>query len=610
MVKYNISNFKKNIILLLCDTLIIIFSTSLAYTLRLEKIYPFWEIDVIIYLIFFSVFFLVFYFNNVYRILIRYFDYYSIKKIVKSIIYFQIILIIINLLIYKYIYFPRSVSFIAPIFIGILVILNRLIINFLINLDNFKKNLTNNILIIGINEHTVNLFNNIRQNPNYGTVKCFLDISEEYKKREINGVKIYKIQNLYQIIKSLDIKEIIIGTKGFKKLQKISLFKNLENFNIKIKDLANIKSNYKNLIKKSLEIKPSFYDIINRQKILVEKKILIKKIKNKNILITGGGGSIGSELIKEILNHNPKKIYALDNSEINLFNLLRDLKDKKIYNSKILTLILGDFGDIKFLNNQFDNKHLDEVYHAAAYKHVNFGEQNPYSMIKNNIFGTENIIKFSIDKKVKHFTFISSDKAVNPKSVLGYSKRFGEKLIQNLDFDKIHKNINFTIVRFGNVIGSSGSVIPIFLDQVSKGKSLTVTSRKAERYFMSISEAVQLVINASFFNNKGAKIYALDMGQQQNIYEIAKRIIRLSGNILRDKNNKNGNVKIKIIGLKKGEKLFEEVALGNNLKRTKHPKIMLCDEESKKENINHKLMKLKKILNKKLNVKTINKILK
>ena len=610
MVKYNISNFKKNIILLLCDTLIIIFSTSLAYTLRLEKIYPFWEIDVIIYLIFFSVFFLVFYFNNVYGILIRYFDYYSIEKIVKSIIYFQIILIIINLLIYKYIYFPRSVSFIAPIFIGILVILNRLIINFLINLDNFKKNLTNNILIIGINEHTVNLFNNIRQNPNYGTVKCFLDISEEYKKREINGVKIYKIQNLYQIIKSLDIKEIIIGTKGFKKLQKISLFKNLENFNIKIKDLANTKSNYKNLIKKSLEIKPSFYDIINRQKILVEKKILIKKIKNKNILVTGGGGSIGSELIKEILNHNPKKIYALDNSEINLFNLLRDLKDKKIYNSKILTLILGDFGDIKFLNNQFDNKHLDEVYHAAAYKHVNFGEQNPYSMIKNNIFGTENIIKFSIDKKVKHFTFISSDKAVNPKSVLGYSKRFGEKLIQNLDFDKIHKNINFTIVRFGNVIGSSGSVIPIFLDQVSKGKSLTVTSRKAERYFMSISEAVQLVINASFFNNKGVKIYALDMGQQQNIYEIAKRIIRLSGNILRDKNNKNGNVKIKIIGLKKGEKLFEEVALGNNLKRTKHPKIMLCDEEIKKENLNYKLLKIKNILNKRLNVEELNKILK
>ena len=231
-------------------------------------------------------------------------------------------------------------------------------------------------------------------------------------------------------------------------------------------------------------------------------------------------------------------------------------------------------------------------------------------MIKNNIFGTENIIKFSIDKKVKHFTFISSDKAVNPKSMLGYSKRFGEKLIQNLDFDKIHKNINFTIVRFGNVIGSSGSVIPIFLNQISKGKSLTVTSKKVERYFMSISEAVQLVINASFLNNKGVKIYALDMGKQLNIYEIAKRIIRLSGNILRDKKNENGNVKVKIIGLKKGEKLFEEVALGNNLKRTKHPKIMLCDEKIEKQNLKYKLEKLKNMLNKKINVKAINKILK
>ena len=600
MINYNLSNFEKKIILLLSDTFIIIFSISLAYTLRLEKFYPFWEINFIVYIIIFSIFFLTFYVNNVYQILIRYFDYHSIKNIIKSIIYFQIVCILINFLVYENIYFPRSVSFIAPIFIGIFVILIRVIISFLINSNNIKNNLINNILIIGINDQTVNLFNNIRQSTDYGIVKCFLDISGEYKKREINGVKIYKIRDLHKIIKSLNINEIIIGTKSFKKNERLSLFKKLENQNIRIKNLANIKEGYKNLIKKSLKIKPNFYDIIDREKIMVDKKILIKKIKSKSILITGAGGSIGSELTREIVKNSPKRIYALDNSEINLFNLLSNLKDHKINNVSKIIPVLGDCGDIEFLDSKFKNKNLDEVFHAAAYKHVNFGEQNPYSMIKNNIFGTENIIKFAINKKVKHFTFISSDKAVNPKSILGFTKKFGERLIKNFyEKNKTNKKTNFTIVRFGNVIGSSGSVIPIFLDQISKGRSLTVTSKKAERYFMSISEAVQLVINASFLNKKGVKIYALEMGNQINIYEIAKRIISLSGNTLKDKKNENGDVKIKIIGLKKGEKLSEEITLGQNLTNTSHPKIMECDERINTKNLGKDLLKMNKFLNKK-----------
>lgn len=219
-------------------------------------------------------------------------------------------------------------------------------------------------------------------------------------------------------------------------------------------------------------------------------------------------------------------------------------------------------------------------------------------MIKNNIFGTKNIIAFAINKKVKHFTFISSDKAVNPKSILGFSKKFGEKLIQNFfEKNKTNKKTNFTIVRFGNVIGSSGSVIPIFLDQISKGKSLTVTSKKAERYFMSISEAVQLVINASFLNKKGVKIYALDMGDQINIYEIAKSIIRLSGNTLKNKKNQNGDVKIKIVGLKKGEKLSEEITLGQNLTNTSHPQIMRCNERINTKNLDKELLTINEYLN-------------
>ena len=607
MKNYILSNFEKKIILFLIDAFVIFISVNLAFTLRLEKFYPFWEINIFVYTVFFSIFFIVFYLNNVYRILLRYFDYHSIKQIVISIIYFQIFLILINLLVYENIYFPRSVSFIAPILICIFIILSRLIISFIINIK-LKKN-NNNIMIIGVNNQTVKLVNNLRQNLDYGLVKCLLDESGKFKKRELNGVKIYKVSNLYSLIEKFNITEIIIGSKNFSKEKRITLFNKLENKNIRIKNI-DLKRFQNNIIEKSLEIKPSLFEVINRPKIVINKKIFSEQIRNKNILVTGGGGSIGSELTSEILKHKPKRLYIVDISELNLFNLIKRLKNEKKYNRKNLKIILGDCGDLNFLFNIFKNIKINEIYHAAAYKHVNFGEENPYSMIKNNVFGTKNIIDFSVQKNIKNFTFISSDKAVNPKSILGYSKKLGEKLIQNIKFSKLQKKINFTIVRFGNVIGSSGSVIPIFLNQIEKKQSLTVTNKKVKRYFMSISEAVQLIINASYYNTKGIKIFALDMGEQLNIYDLAKRLIYLSGYTLRKKSNPNGDIKIKIIGLKKGEKLSEELVLGNNLKKTKNQKIMLCDEEIKKENLNYKLLKIKNILNKRLNVKELNKVLK
>ena len=607
MKNYILSNFEKKIILFLIDVFVVFISVNLAFTLRLEKFVPFWEINIFVYIIFFSIFFIVFYLNNVYRILLRYFDYHSIKQIVISIIYFQIFSILINLLVYENIYFPRSVSFIAPILICIFIILSRLIISFIINIK--LKNNNNNIMIIGVNNQTVKLVNNLRQNLDYGLVKCLLDESGKFKKRELNGVKIYKVSNLYSLIEKFNITEIIIGSKNFSKEKRITLFNKLENKNIRIKNI-DLKRFQNNIIEKSLEIKPSLFEVINRPKIVVNKKIFSEQIRNKNILVTGGGGSIGSELTSEILKHKPKRLYIVDISELNLFNLIKRLKNEKKYNRKNLKIILGDCGDLNFLFNIFKNIKINEIYHAAAYKHVNFGEENPYSMIKNNVFGTKNIIDFSVQKNIKNFTFISSDKAVNPKSILGYSKKLGEELIQNLKFSKLQKKQNFTIVRFGNVIGSSGSVIPTFLNQIEKKQYVTVTNKKVKRYFMSISEAVQLIINASYYNTKGIKIFALDMGEQLNIYDLAKRLIYLSGYTLRKKSNPNGDIKIKIIGLKKGEKLSEELVLGNNLKKTKNQKIMLCDEEIKKENLNYKLLKIKNILNKRLNVKELNKVLK
>ena len=539
------------------------------------------EIDFKVHVLFIVVLIPIFYINNIYQILLRYFDYHSVNRIIKSTILGMLLLMPVNFFLYKVIYFPRSISIISITIISILLILHRIIINFIIS-RNFQLNKTdNNILIFGINKNIVDLIKNLRAIPSYGVIKGLIDNKDNiFNKRELNGIKIYRENELEHLIKKLSITEIIIGNNILKKKEFFNLFHKSEYKNIRLKNLSGIKNYIGKFITDSTFSQVSFFDIIDRPKIKVDKKILKKNINNKNILITGGGGSIGGELCIEILKNNPKKIFILEMSEINLFNIINKIKEKKIYNNKIVKPILGDCNDKFFLENYFQNIIIDDVYHAAAYKHVSFGEKNQYSMIKNNVLGTKTMIDFSVAKKVKNFIFISSDKAVNPKSILGFTKKFGEQIV----FDQLIKNknkikTNFTIIRFGNVIGSSGSVIPIFLNQIRQNKPLTVTHKKVKRYFMTISEAVQLVINASYLNKKGIKIYALNMGKQIYIKTIAERIIRLSGKTLKDSKNPKGDVPLKITGLQKGEKLSEEITLGNNLTKTNHPMIMECAEK-------------------------------
>ena len=587
-----LNSFKKKSFLIISDALIITLSLIISFSLRLEEIFFISDIDIKVYLIFFIIIFLVFFINNIYQILLRYFDFFSVKKIIISMLYCAVFIIPINFIFYKTFYFPRSISFIAPVVICILILVHRIFINFIINLNLKSNSRQNNILMIGLDKKNLDILKYIRQDKEYGTIKAIIDPRNLFKSRDFNGIKIYKSKELFSLVSQLNINEIIIG-KGLRKKQVSEIFNKYEKSNIRIKNLTDSKKSSELLDIITIS-NLSFFDVIDRPKKIVKKNILIKRIFNRNILVTGGGGSIGSELCLEILKFKPKKLYILEISEINLFNLLNKIKDKKGFDKKIVKPILGNCEDKTLLKKYFSSKKLDDIYHAAAYKHVGFGEENPYSMMKNNINNTSSLVDYAVEKKIKDFIFISSDKAVNPKSVLGYSKKIGEDLIQQHFVSKKNIKTKFTIVRFGNVIGSSGSVIPIFFKQLSNGQPLTVTSKKATRYFMSISEAVQLVINASYLNNNGVKIYALDMGSQINIYEIAKRIIRLSGKTLQDKDNPNGEVPIKIIGLKKGEKLKEEITLGKNLMKTSNEQIMLCNEKFFPKNLKKNLNFLKK----------------
>ncbi len=604
-----LSNFYKKIFLIVCDASIIFLSIILAYSLRLEKIYFFNEIEKEVFLIHFIIFFFIFYFTGIYKIVLRYFDNYSISKIIKSILLFQVILIPTNFLLYEIYYMPRSISFITPTAIGMMVLLHRIILNSLININKPKNNNKNRILIFGINDSTVSLLKNIRQFEVYGSVEGFVDTKNQYKKRDINGIRIFKKINLIKDIKKYKISEIILGPDSITKKEKEILFKNLSALSVRVVSMEQIDTYLPNLIHKNTESKINFYDIINRPQIKTNKNKIFKLIKNRNIVVTGGGGSIGGELCKQILTFKPKKLIILDSSEINLFNILNILKKEKNYDTKIIKTILGDCSDKSFLFKIFRNINIDYIYHAAAYKHVGFGEENPYSIIKNNVFGTKYVLDLALTKKIKNFIFISTDKAVSPTNMLGFTKKFGEILVRHYYNQNKSKLTNkFTIVRFGNVIGSSGSVIPIFLNQVKNKSPLTVTNKNVERYFMSIPEAVELVLHTSTFQDSKLNIYALKMGKQIKIIDIAKRIIILSGYTVKSKINPKGDIPIKIIGLKKGEKISEEISLGENLTETIHPKIMLCLEKDNNKLKKGYMKKIDSILEKKeINIKEVKK---
>ena len=296
-------------------------------------------------------------------------------------------------------------------------------------------------------------------------------------------------------------------------------------------------------------------------------------------MVTGAGGSIGSELCRQILKIKPKKLLLLDSNEFSLYSILNELENLQKDKDLEIIPILASIQDKKKIIILLNKWKPETIYHAAAYKHVPIVEQNIVEGLKNNVFGTLVIAEASLKSKVDNFVFISTDKAVRPTSVMGASKRLGEMILQALYHNKSTRDITkFSMVRFGNVLDSSGSVIPKFRKQIKDRTPITLTHPDVTRYFMTIKEAAELVIQASAMSD-GGDVFVLDMGESVKIIDLAKKMIALSGLKLKEDNNPEGDISIRITGLRPGEKLFEELLIGNNPSLTIHPKIFKAKED-------------------------------
>ena len=515
-----------------------------------------------------------FYYFKLYSSLFRFTDFKTIIDSLKAILIYKLIIIFLaNIFDYNEL-FLLQVNIIHFFIFLFLTIVSRI---FFITLYNktIKKDYVEkqSLIIYGAGELGLIIKSEISK----FNVLAFID--DDYKKqnRYISGIKIYSLEDGINLIKERDINNLFVAIINFPREKRNNLISKLENLNINLKFIPNIK----NLIDGKFD--PNRFSPIDLSD-LIPQKSHIKLDKNKNfflnkdILVTGAGGSIGSELVDQLIFMPIKTLMILDHSEFSLYKIEMQLRQK--INDHKLNVILKSFlenaQNLNSIDNIFSNNNVDIVIHSAAYKHVYYSEFNIKSFLKNNILSTKNLAEISIKHNIENFILVSTDKAVNPKSPMGKTKRISEILIQILN-----NNSNITklsIVRFGNVVNSAGSVIPLFQEQIKKGGPITVTHPEVKRYFMLISDAASLVLN-SIILSKGGEIFVLNMGEEIKIIDIAKKMIRLSGKTIKSEKNKNGEIEIKFIGLRSSEKLSEELTTESKLAKTTHPEIFISEDK-------------------------------
>jgi len=435
-----------------------------------------------------------------------------------------------------------------------------------------------NVLIYGAGSAGIQLEAALKFNNTYKVVG-FIDKKKELEGQLISGKKIQSASNLDKTLKDKEVGEILIAIPTLSRKKRFELLQTLKKYPVIIKSIPSLSDLAEGRVSISDLKQINIEDLLQREVRKPKKELISRDVENKIVLVTGAGGSIGSEICRQLMELNPKKLILFDISEYALYKIEKELLEAE--KSFSIFAIIGNITNQTRLEKIISNYDVETIYHTAAYKHVPMVEKNTIAGIRCNIFGTLACINAAINSNVKSFVFISTDKAVRPTNIMGATKRFAELILQAIPEREKQKkkqlNTRISMVRFGNVLGSSGSVVPLFYEQIEKGGPITVTDPEIVRYFMTIKEAAQLVIQAGSLG-ENSEIFVLDMGEPIPVLDLAKDMVTLSGMAIKDAKNPDGDIEIIFTGLRPGEKLYEELLIDETAFPTEHQKIMRVDD--------------------------------
>ncbi len=571
------SRATKRLFSLLFDTFAIICAFYFASCMRLGTLTPPLGFNELLMIIITAVLSLTIFIRmGMYRAILRYMSTQAMVTIVVCVCASGLILTAASFFTLSVI--PRSVPFIFTLLLLLFIGTPRLLVRSIVLMLNNQTYDNKEIVAIygaGYTGHQLAL----ALNASSYKVVAFIDDNKRIHGKTIAGVKIYSPSKINNLKIEKKISKVLLALGNATHSRRASIIKMLEPHAISVQTIpavADILSG-KTRIEQIRDVE--IEDLLGRDPVQANPALLHACIKNKVVMVTGAGGSIGSELCRQIIKQSPQSIILFELNEYSLYSIEKELQTELSKNGNThieLISLLGSVQNEERLTSIMTTFNVQTIYHAAAYKHVPLVEHNIVEGVKNNVFGTWSCAEAAIKANVESFVLISTDKAVRPTNIMGASKRMAELVLQGLA--QRQNKTRFTMVRFGNVLGSSGSVVPLFRQQIKEGGPITVTHPDIIRYFMTIPEAAELVVQAGSMG-KGGDVFVLDMGEPVKIVDLAKRMIHLSGLEIKDDNHLSGDIAIQYTGLRPGEKLFEELLIGDNVSGTEHPRIMRAEEQ-------------------------------
>ena len=472
---------------------------------------------------------------------------------------------------------PRTVGIIQPILLLLLVGASRALARVWLGdryLNILKQATRHKVLVYGAG-NTGRQLVDAMVNSHEMKVVGFLDDDDRLHGHVLNGQPVYSPSDLSKLASTLSISNVLLAMPSLSRKRRNEILTEIRSARVAVRTVPSVIDLAKGKISISDLRELDIDDLLGREPVTPNHLLLSMNVRSKVVLVTGAGGSIGSELCRQILALGPSKLLLIEQSEFALYGIHQELEGK-LSQGAVLVPLLASVQNRARMREIMSTWHPDTVYHAAAYKHVPLVEHNPSEGVRNNVFGTLYAAQAAAENNVSDFVLISTDKAVRPTNIMGASKRLAEMVLQSLSNTSV--GTKFTMVRFGNVLGSSGSVVPKFRQQIRDGGPITLTHPEITRYFMTIPEASQLVIQAGAMA-KGGEVFVLDMGQPVKIMDLARRMIELSGLSVRDEESPDGDIEIEMTGLRPGEKLYEELLIGDNPMPTSHPRIMKANED-------------------------------